>query len=362
MKKLALFTAIAIISNMAKTQTLTLVTGKKLYEHHSSALSNAPYGYANSNSKSGYDFVNHTNVPSGVSSMAPNRDMVEHNGYFSWNGSSYGWKFGFTSQTSNIGNFAYQGNNQTKFYLNNAVSFASLNTVNDLIAAYNSTAAVKFDTAVAAGNIYIVKVRNTDMYLAMRITSVTNLTAAEVNALDANQQVTASVFFEFEYKYGTLCTDALLNVVSSNSNICAGEQATLTATGASTFSWSSGSTNAEEIVSPGTTTTYTVIGTTGECVMHQTLVQNVSACTGIKSWEASPDLRIYPNPFENTLHLLAASGNSVYMTDVLGLVVYSGRVSADGEVLIDTEKFTPGAYIISVTDENRIQKRKLIKE
>jgi hypothetical protein len=77
---------------------------------------------------------------------------------------------------------ANQGNNQTRVCLNKAVNFASLNTVNDLLAAFNAKAANKFDTAVAAGNIYIVKVRHTNMYPAMRITSVTILTAGQVNA------------------------------------------------------------------------------------------------------------------------------------------------------------------------------------
>jgi len=362
MKKIVLLVVMTLVAKVANTQTLTLVTNKKLYEHHSSVLSNQPYGYVNSNAQSGYDFVNHSNVPSGVGSMAPNRDMVEHNGYYGFNGSTYGWKFGFTNQTTNIGNFGYQGNNTTKFYLNNTVNFASLNTVNDLVAAYNATAATKFDTAVAAGNIYFVKVRNTDMYLAMRITSVTNLSAAQVNALDANQQVTASVFFEFEYKYGTLCTDAALNVVSSNSTICPGQQATLTATGALSYSWSSGSSNSVTVVSPTTTSSYTVTGTTSDCVMRQTFVQNVSACTGIQSWDAARDIQIYPNPFKHTLNLLAASGYVANISDVFGRVLYSGKVPADGELLIDTEKYAPGAYIVTLTDGESVVRRKLVRE
>ncbi len=50
-------------------------------------------------------------------------------------------------------------------------------------------------------------------------------------------------------------------VASGNSPICAGSSATLTASGANSFVWSSGGTNATEIVTPATTTAYTVTGT-----------------------------------------------------------------------------------------------------
>lgn len=50
-------------------------------------------------------------------------------------------------------------------------------------------------------------------------------------------------------------------VASGNSPICAGSSATLTATGATNFAWSSGGTAATEVVSPTTTTIYTVTGT-----------------------------------------------------------------------------------------------------
>jgi hypothetical protein len=218
MKKLVTTTILLLLSTSTLTvlsQPLTLVTGQVLYEHHSSSLSNSFYGYYNNNGQSGYDFVNGINVPSGVSAQAADRDMVEHNGCFGYNGSSWGWKFGFTSATTNIGNWGYQGNNLTKFYLNSNVTFTALNTVADLVAAYNSAQAKKMDTAVATGNIYIAKVRGTDMYLAMRITTVSNLTSAQVTAIHNQQNVTADVFFEFEYKYGTVSTVGINNQSAS---------------------------------------------------------------------------------------------------------------------------------------------------
>ena len=201
-------TAIAflLISTSILSQTLTLVSGKRIYDHHSSSLSGGPYGDYNVDTQSAYDFVNHAYVGSGAPSLAPNRDLVEHNGYFGYGPSGWGLQFGFTNATSNIGNQAAQGNNQTKFHLNNAVSFSTLTTVSSLIAAYNSSLATSYDTAVAVGNVYIARLRNTNTYVAMKITSVSNINQSQVTALGNNQAVTLDVYFEFDYKYGTLNT------------------------------------------------------------------------------------------------------------------------------------------------------------
>lgn len=53
--------------------------------------------------------------------------------------------------------------------------------------------------------------------------------------------------------------------VSGNSSICLGEPVTLTAGGGGTYSWSSGGTAQTEIVTPVTTTTYTVTVSNGSC-------------------------------------------------------------------------------------------------
>ncbi len=54
-------------------------------------------------------------------------------------------------------------------------------------------------------------------------------------------------------------------VTVNNATICAGQTATLTATGATSFSWSSGGNSAVETVNPTNTTSYTVTGTDNGC-------------------------------------------------------------------------------------------------
>lgn len=53
----------------------------------------------------------------------------------------------------------------------------------------------------------------------------------------------------------------VINITSSNNNICEGEDVILTAAGATTYLWSNGATTPSITVMPSTTTTYTVTGT-----------------------------------------------------------------------------------------------------
>jgi PKD repeat protein len=76
--------------------------------------------------------------------------------------------------------------------------------------------------------------------------------------------------------YGTSasCTNSLVSSISVNPNptvtvnsgaVCSGQAANIVASGATTYSWSSGQTVASIFVTPSVTTTYSVTGTTGSC-------------------------------------------------------------------------------------------------
>ncbi|MBL7901771.1 MAG: T9SS type A sorting domain-containing protein [Bacteroidia bacterium] len=71
------------------------------------------------------------------------------------------------------------------------------------------------------------------------------------------------------------CSSPVLNVVQSNSAICAGQSATLIVSGATTYSWSNGASTATISVSPANTTTYTAYGFNGSCSSTLSVVQQV---------------------------------------------------------------------------------------
>ncbi|MDZ4664947.1 MAG: T9SS type A sorting domain-containing protein, partial [Bacteroidota bacterium] len=70
------------------------------------------------------------------------------------------------------------------------------------------------------------------------------------------------------------CVGPTLTVAGSNS-ICAGQSTTLSASGATTYSWNTGATTTVISVSPPSTTVYTLSGYNGNCSSSQTAIVNV---------------------------------------------------------------------------------------
>ncbi len=67
-----------------------------------------------------------------------------------------------------------------------------------------------------------------------------------------------------------------VTVSSSNASVCSGSSATLTAGGATTYTWTSGGTSATEVVTPTVLTVYTVTGETSGCSNTATISLGVN--------------------------------------------------------------------------------------
>lgn len=79
----------------------------------------------------------------------------------------------------------------------------------------------------------------------------------------------------------TVSVDALavpsVSVAASSSSLCSGNSTTLTASGATNYTWTSGGTTSTEVVTPSTTITYTVTGEATGCSGTATVAINVTA-------------------------------------------------------------------------------------
>lgn len=89
-------------------------------------------------------------------------------------------------------------------------------------------------------------------------------------------------------------TTAVINVNSNppisvtDQNICIGQTATLTAGGATTYTWNTGSNLSSITVTPTISTTYTVSGTVGSCIGTNTVMVNVTSLPNISVTGNSP--------------------------------------------------------------------------
>ena len=76
------------------------------------------------------------------------------------------------------------------------------------------------------------------------------------------------------------CTNPVVNITPSSSTITQGSSQTLTASGASSYSWSTGSNSSSITVSPSATTIYTVTGTTNGCTGTASATVSVTGSPG----------------------------------------------------------------------------------
>ncbi|MBL7902545.1 MAG: T9SS type A sorting domain-containing protein [Bacteroidia bacterium] len=156
-----------------------------------------------------------------------------------------------------------------------------------------------------------------------------------------------------------------LNVVSTKSIICVKESATLTASGATTYSWSNSALTAATVVSPTITTTYTVTGDNNGCKSSKAYTQMVSLCLGIESTlDEESGVRLFPNPAstELSIQLLAANPNAeLKLYNLSHQLVKQVRLQEVLNVL-DIRDVTAGLYLVEIHTGNEIQIKKITIE
>jgi len=131
-----------------------------------------------------------------------------------------------------------------------------------------------------------------------------------------------------------LVPKSCVNITVNNATICSGQSATLTATGATAFSWNNGlDTNRLQIVSPTSTTSYIVTGTTGTCVSADTATVTVN-----------------PNPIPSiTGNLLFCTGGFTTLNAGSGYVFYHWSQGGNTQSITVT---STGTYTVTVTNAN----------
>ncbi len=124
-----------------------------------------------------------------------------------------------------------------------------------------------------------------------------------------------------------------INVSTSNTMLCSNysQSATLTAGGtASSFTWSSGGNGSTTVVTPTTTTTYTLSGTDANgCSNSTTFTQSVTICGGISMLSVANGVYIYPNPTNGIFTIqvnVPVENAEVEITNMIGQVVYKRAV------------------------------------
>lgn len=175
----------------------------------------------------------------------------------------------------------------------------------------------------------------------------------------------------------TTCTSSLtytqqvaqlpsIQVSTNNSLVCIGQTVSLTAVGASSYTWNGVAGSSLNIVSPTANTSYTVVGSNGTCTATQMISQAVSNCTGIDGATIAAD-RLYtafPNPFTNVINVENTSGRilQVSVTDAIGRIVYSSSINDLSIEKINTESLQRGVYLVSLKGDGISETKRFVKD
>jgi hypothetical protein len=153
-----------------------------------------------------------------------------------------------------------------------------------------------------------------------------------------------------------------LQILSTDSLICAGENVYLTCNGATSFVWNDGTTGNLIIVSPSVSTTYTVTGTANNgCTNSQSFTQNVADCVGFDEEEQLQNLFVfYPNPNRGVFYLTNQKDLQLLIMDQLGRLVYETELSAGTDHQIETNTLSKGVYFLRGTSEGQTFIRKMV--
>lgn len=153
-----------------------------------------------------------------------------------------------------------------------------------------------------------------------------------------------------------------VSAVSNPTQICAGQTATLTASGVSTYTWNNAAAGNTLAVSPTITTTYTVTGTdVNGCSKTIFVAQVVSACVGVDDLTSGYlHYSLYPNPSMGMFTIELEAAMEFELVSPLGQVILSQTLNAGSNEINITGQ--AGLYLIRLKKEETTKTFKLIKE
>lgn len=152
----------------------------------------------------------------------------------------------------------------------------------------------------------------------------------------------------------TCPTPVTLNLIPASTVICKGQSTSITASGATNYTWSNGSHAAIINVTPTVTSTYTITGINADGCKNTAAVTITVNCTELN--ELVPEATFFscfPNPTKTQLNIRCnkeVKMAGVRLIDMLGKVCYQAHGDVD---TINVSLLEPGIYFLEVHGNNR---------
>lgn len=146
----------------------------------------------------------------------------------------------------------------------------------------------------------------------------------------------------------SVITLPVISVVPTTTLLCAGQTTSLSASGASSYTWSTGDNTAQIAVSPTVNTTYTVTGTDNGCDNSAVFTQSVSLCTGIETLKANDVfLQVYPNPNNGGCTVKSMKEDVIVLYNEIGETVGVYELNSRNNYTQQFSDLPSGIYFLS---------------
>jgi gliding motility-associated-like protein len=131
-----------------------------------------------------------------------------------------------------------------------------------------------------------------------------------------------------------------------NASICTGSSATLTASGATTYSWSTTATTSAISVSPVSNTTYTVTGNNGTCSNTQTILVHVNQATNVAPTVTSPVTYCYGQPTDTLMAATTVNNAFLVWEDASHNTILTPPTPSPSSTILGTTTYYVSQQII----------------
>lgn len=152
----------------------------------------------------------------------------------------------------------------------------------------------------------------------------------------------------------SLGTHPLPNVVISSTrpNLCLGEKAVISVSGAVSYMWNTGITSTSLLITPVVTTNYTITGIdANSCVKSATFAQVVLPCTGLTDETSTQKwLQIYPNPSDGVVTIKTEQAATVVIYDELGRLCARLATNTENTLELTPGLLQPGVYFVGAVN------------
>jgi PKD repeat protein len=195
---------------------------------------------------------------------------------------SYSWNTGPTTNTVSVSptsNTTYTVTGTTSGCSNSAIVSVTVNASPTVAVTAATVCAGTPTTITASGaSTYSWNTGATSAAISVTPATTTNYTVIGTTAGCTNTKTTSIV------------ANAVPTVAANSATICSGQSANLTASGATTYSWSTGATTATIVSSPTIYTVFSVTGTTSGCTNTKTVSITVNALPSVNATASSTNL------------------------------------------------------------------------